>query len=322
VVVDGVDAGGEHWLVPSVAWWEAGADTPLVAADGPADWPRSSLDRLEATDPGLVAAREADDRVAEMRRLAELAPEWLPRVDADVAVVSDVVLDTERISFTVDRVGTPVLVRASYFPNWRVSGADGPYRVSPNLMVVVPTDTHVTLSYGRSPVELVSMGFTLIGLIGAFAWTRLPVGSRRRRLWDLAEAAVDLPRGVELVDDARAGRIDLAGIEALAARLDRPRRRAWAWLGLGLGLMTISTAALIGVRSGSGDFVPGGDEPLASVVVLGPGVVGVLVAVLVALPALVEVWRAERGVLDPARRTAWSDRPPGTDATPGAGPVP
>ena len=47
----------------------------------------------------------------------------------------------ESISFDVDQVGVPVLVRVSYFPNWKATGADGPYRVAPNFMVVVP-DQH------------------------------------------------------------------------------------------------------------------------------------------------------------------------------------
>src|SRR3546814_14392606 len=75
-------------------------------------------------------------------------------------------VDTDRISFTVDEVGEPVLVKASYFPNWRVSGADGPYRVAPNLMVVVPTDEQVDLSYGRAPIELFAYLLALGGLVG------------------------------------------------------------------------------------------------------------------------------------------------------------
>ena len=54
------------------------------------------------------------------------------------------------VSFHVSRVGTPVLVKVSYFPNWHASGADGPWRVTPNLMVVVPTSHDVTLTYGAS----------------------------------------------------------------------------------------------------------------------------------------------------------------------------
>jgi len=36
------------------------------------------------------------------------------------------------------QIGQPVLVKVSYFPNWKASGAKGPYRVTPNLMVVIP----------------------------------------------------------------------------------------------------------------------------------------------------------------------------------------
>ena len=60
----------------------------------------------------------------------------------------------------------PVLVKASYFPNWRGRGAEGPYRVAPNLMVVVPTDTHVELTYGRTWVEYLSYSLTLLGIVG------------------------------------------------------------------------------------------------------------------------------------------------------------
>jgi hypothetical protein len=117
VVVDGVDAGGEEWLVPTVAWWESGHDTPLVAADGPADWPRTSLADLD--DEGYLTAVANDDRVLEMRRLAEISDQWLERVDSGVAVVSNVETDTAAIRFDVDQVGLPVLVRTSRTGTYR-----------------------------------------------------------------------------------------------------------------------------------------------------------------------------------------------------------
>ena len=50
-----------------------------------------------------------------------------------------------------------------------MSGARGPYRATPNFMVVVPTSTEVRLTYDRSAVEWFSMAVTLVGL-GAAAW--------------------------------------------------------------------------------------------------------------------------------------------------------
>ena len=60
---------------------------------------------------------------------------------------------TRAISFHVDRVGTPVEVRVSYFPNWQATGAEGPWRVAPNLMVVVPTSHDVTLHLRQVPAD-------------------------------------------------------------------------------------------------------------------------------------------------------------------------
>ena len=46
-----------------------------------------------------------------------------------------------------------------------MEGAEGPWRATPNLMVVVPTEKEVVLDYGRSRVEIVSMLMTFIGLV-------------------------------------------------------------------------------------------------------------------------------------------------------------
>ncbi len=84
------------------------------------------------------------------------------------------------VSFHVSQVGTPVLVKVSYFPNWHASGAQGPWRVTPNLMVVVPTSHDVQLTYGSTSADhlgLLATVIGLIGLVGIFAWPRL----RRRR---------------------------------------------------------------------------------------------------------------------------------------------
>jgi hypothetical protein len=65
-------------------------------------------------------------------------------------------------------------VKTSYFPNWEVDGADGPFRVTPNLMVVVPTAEHVELHYGRTPVDLLAWALTAMGLVAVVALARRP----------------------------------------------------------------------------------------------------------------------------------------------------
>ncbi|MEL0074873.1 MAG: hypothetical protein VW708_01995, partial [Ilumatobacter sp.] len=78
----------------------------------------------------------------------------------------------QSMTFRVDRPGVPVLIRMSYFPNWDVTGADGPYRVAPNSMVVVPTAEQVTLTYGRSAVDIATLAATLTGIGLCVFWRR------------------------------------------------------------------------------------------------------------------------------------------------------
>jgi hypothetical protein len=132
---------------PAVRWYlgDEGSQDVYLAQSGPDSW-----QRVDRHDPD---------------------PEVRP---APRAVVSGLDVGVDGISFDVDRPGAPVLVKASYFPNWRAAGAEGPYRVAPNLMVVVPTDEHVELTYGREPVEWIGYALTLLGIGLAVLLARRP----------------------------------------------------------------------------------------------------------------------------------------------------
>lgn len=154
-VLTGLAKGAKPWLDASVSWYDDPNrfEIPL-AANGPPDWPRVSV-RSDQSPP--------------RRRVAP-------------ASVSHIVTTSDSISFDVDRTGSPVLVKTSYFPNWQATGASGPWRVTPNLMAVVPTSKHVTLNYGYTPVDDLGWAVTLLGIAG-LAWLALGrrVLSRRRR---------------------------------------------------------------------------------------------------------------------------------------------
>jgi hypothetical protein len=139
VVVPGSGGSRTRWDDTARRWFDArNASEVVVAASGPASWPRH------------------DQPTAGLPR----------RPTAGRATVSRVRIDQDRISFDVSRTGVPVLVKVSYFPNWQASGADGPWRVTPNQMVVVPTSGTVTLHYGRSPVDHLGWVVTLGGIGG------------------------------------------------------------------------------------------------------------------------------------------------------------
>ena len=65
-------------------------------------------------------------------------------------------------------------------------------------MVVVPTDTSVKLSYGRSGIERISLVLTIVGIADLFALRRIPVVTGGR-LWDLGSSPLDLLPSRDLV---------------------------------------------------------------------------------------------------------------------------
>ncbi|MGH8952607.1 MAG: hypothetical protein ACRDX9_14455 [Acidimicrobiia bacterium] len=122
-----------------------------VVTDGPEEWPR--IESIEER----------------------------PNVPLDTPenAVSDIVVDNHRISFTTTAIGVPHLVKVSYFPNWEARGAEGPWRATPSLMVVVPTSEQVVLEFEDTWAEnggKVASAVGLVALAGVGVW-----GVRRRR---------------------------------------------------------------------------------------------------------------------------------------------
>ncbi len=167
----------ERWLEVGMSWFQHPEDWAAIpVADGPSSWQKISavvdLNRRqgEPKDP----SRRVDIVVpSEQINVTNLSP----------VRISDTVLEDESLSFRVDQVGVPVLVRMSYFPNWKVDGAKGPYRVAPNMMVVVPTENDVRLHYGYTFVDFFAYFLTLCG-IGTLAvrWRGRQVARRRKVL--------------------------------------------------------------------------------------------------------------------------------------------
>jgi hypothetical protein len=90
------------------------------------------------------------------------------------------------VSFHVSRLGVPVLVHVSYYPRWHATGALGPYRVSPNLMAVVPTSHDVELSYEGSSALTAGLVITTLAVAAAVVALVFGVALRRRRAARLA----------------------------------------------------------------------------------------------------------------------------------------
>ena len=141
-------AGGGDFKEPALEWYDDvdNMDKWLVE-DGPPEW-----NRVVAVDDRLISVESI----------------------AGAGVVTDIVSDDHRISFTTSAVGVPHLVKTSYFPNWTAEGAEGPYRAAPSLMVVVPTSEQVLLEFKNTSAENLGMALTLSAFVamGVYAYQR------------------------------------------------------------------------------------------------------------------------------------------------------
>ena len=158
-VVTNVDKGGREWQDMAEAWYlDPSQWDVLLGVSGPDEWQRiTSGDQPEVREVDPVEVTNIDE-------------------------------GTATISFDVSDVGAPVLVKTSYFPNWEASGADGPWRVAPNFMVVVPTSKHVELRYGRTPIDWYGWILTFVGIgLAIVLWRRpaLVVPEPVKRRWRL-----------------------------------------------------------------------------------------------------------------------------------------
>jgi hypothetical protein len=144
----------------------------------------AALDR-SLTDGGPEAWLHADpDDAREQPKRA------LPDVD-----VSNIRTTESSVEFDVSRTGVPVMVKTSYYPNWTVEGAEGPWRATPNFMVVVPTSKHVKLTFETATVDQVGRVLTIVGLLGLAGLVWWSSATRRERRTGDRSRGMDRARG-------------------------------------------------------------------------------------------------------------------------------
>lgn len=169
-------ANPEPWTVfaaPPSQLVDVAAFEPAVW-DGEAEFRGAALswyDDVDMLDHWLLEDGPEDlARIGDLVELENAAP-----IAASGAVTS-IEIEDDRLSFDTDAIGVPHLVKISHFPNWTVTGAEGPYRAAPSLMVVIPTTNHVELSFGYTSDEYLGLVLTF----GAFVFLATRGVMRRR----------------------------------------------------------------------------------------------------------------------------------------------
>lgn len=142
---------GRDWPHAFYQWFKRPESLPVLLI--PDSFIRDEADR--------AVFRRATDTV---RDLDPFKNDVLDREDVDI----DAHLAHLKIQFTTNKIGVPHLIKVSYFPNWRVSGANGVYPVSPHFMMVIPRQETVVLTYSRTFWEIAGWaitGFTLLAVL-------------------------------------------------------------------------------------------------------------------------------------------------------------
>ena len=240
-VVTGIDQdqyGG--WLDMQIEWYTNPTPYPAtIAWRGPKEWHRftAKVDKPKVSPGKDAAGKDLPAQPIRTFGAGVTTKDIAPRKPITPVNVSAISLTNTDLTFTVDRVGVPVLVKVSYFPNWTASGAKGPYRVMPNFMVVIPTEKNVHLHYGYSGADKLGYlaSFAGIGMLGLLHWTRrrplIDAPARARHSWfsgggtdetdssetdppDISERANDVEDDTQKFSDEMTGATDLSEPES------------------------------------------------------------------------------------------------------------
>ena len=96
-------------------------------------------------------------------------PEWAlsPILSRGVGPTDEKIeANGSKLRFRTDSIGLPHLIKISYYPNWKVTGAEKIYRVSPSFMLIYPTDEEVTLYYGSTTMDTVGRSVSALSAFG------------------------------------------------------------------------------------------------------------------------------------------------------------
>jgi hypothetical protein len=172
-----------HELPGSGHLVEVPANQPVLEPDG--HWRETALrwyGEPEGLDVHLVFA---DDAAARRAFPDRVGPDGsLPRKPLESAgpVADARMVGNEELRFRTERVGVPHVVKVSWFPNWRAEGAEGPWMLSPGLMVVVPTRQDVRLVYRDTAVEVAGNAMAATAVLVLAGAAGVDLYRRRLRL--------------------------------------------------------------------------------------------------------------------------------------------
>ena len=119
-------------------------------------------DRIEGSffDQAYVAFKnETNYKVIED---IDISP--ISKVENSKLEVKNLKIDNRSISFETNSPDKLHLIKVSYFPNWKIVDGEGPFRISPSFMAVIPNNNSVSLVFENSKTENILNYLSFISL--------------------------------------------------------------------------------------------------------------------------------------------------------------
>jgi len=127
----------EKWKTLSLEWFKSDLiDVPIVFTDEKRE---DAIDRLEDIN------------------MMELNYSTNCYVEEEVS--------NEEIKVKTNCKNVPLLIKVSYFPNWKVEGAERIYLVSPAFMMIFPKSENIRIYYGIDAIDIIGIAVSIIGVI-------------------------------------------------------------------------------------------------------------------------------------------------------------
>ncbi|MCF8097344.1 MAG: tetratricopeptide repeat protein [Desulfarculaceae bacterium] len=206
-------------------------------------WKYASFDWFRGDELSVPLVFAAKSEAGDLGRFAVVGPTpptKLPRQALPPAKVTSQV-GWQEIKITTDRL-TPLLVKVSYHPNWKVEGAAKVFLASPSFMLIFPERHELRLSFGRTWPNYLGLILSALAWLAALAC--LP-GVRRTSWAKAMRGWVNRP------------------LDALACGVERGLARPLAWCSRRSGALAL--AGLLVVAGGAGAYYLAGLKADATV---------------------------------------------------------
>lgn len=137
-----------------------------VLVTGP-DWRQQAFEWFRKGDLEVPVVFRRREKPGDRQRFAAVMDRLalpLPRVPVEHPARASAKVGFEDIDLEVEGEG-PLLVKMSYHPNWKLSGAEAVELASPAFMLLWPTERHVRLHFGRTWPNYLGMAMSLFACL-------------------------------------------------------------------------------------------------------------------------------------------------------------